>query len=90
MENLWTKAHQFILDCKIGDYYMSGGDKVSCIKRTPMRIYFSNGYCITIKKSKYGFYHLVGKRVDQILRDIEGYLIFLIHLNTPPNSLRSI
>lgn len=79
MENLWIKSHETILDMKVGDFYLSGGRKVSVIKRTPMRIHFSNGDIVTIKKSKFGFYHLVGKNVNQILRDMEGYFVFLKH-----------
>lgn len=79
MKNLWTKAHQFILDSQIGDYYMDGEKKVSVVKRSPKRIYFSNGELVSIKKSDYGFYYLSGKSVNQILRDIEGYFIYLIH-----------
>lgn len=79
MENLWTKAHKFILDSKVGDFYMEGDKKVSVVRRSPKRIYFSNGELVTIRKSECGFYHLVGRRVDQILRDIEGYFIFLKH-----------
>lgn len=79
MENLWTKANHTLVTMKVGDFYLSGGKKVSVIKRTPMRVYFSNGDIVTIKKSKFGFYYLVGKNVNQILRDIEGYFLFLIH-----------
>ena len=82
MENLWTKAHQFIFDCNIGDYYMEGDKKVSVVKRSPKRIYFSNGKLITIKKSQYGFFYLVGRNINQILRDIEGYFIYQIHSST--------
>jgi hypothetical protein len=78
MENLWTKAHQFILDCNITDYYMVGDKKVSVVRRSPKRIYFSNGELITIKKSQYGFFYLRGRNIDQILRDIEGYFIYQI------------
>ena len=78
MENLWTKAHQFILDSKVGDFYSSGGEVVSVIRRTPKRIYFSNGKVVTISKYD-NFFHLTGKSVMQILRDIEGYLVFLKH-----------
>lgn len=80
MENLWTKAHKFILDSKVGDFYLSGGDKVSVIKRTPKKIHFSNGNTVTITKSKFGFFHLTGRKVDQILRDIEGYFLYLVHV----------
>lgn len=80
MENLWTKAHQFILDSKIGDFYMEGDKKVSVVRRSPKRIYFSNGELITLKKSKSGeFFYLSGRNVDQVLRDVEGYLLYKIH-----------
>lgn len=79
MENLWMKSHHIILDMKVGDFYHSGGQQVTVTRRTPNRIYFSNGNIVTIKKSHYGFTHLVGKNVNQILRDIEGYLVFLKH-----------
>ena len=80
MENLWTKAHKFILDSKIGDHYHVGDDMIQVVKRSPKRIHFSNGDLITVKKSKDGnFYYLSGKNVNQILRDIEGYFVYLIH-----------
>jgi len=80
MENLWTKAHQFILDSKEGDFYMVGDKKVSVVRRSPKRIYFSNGELVTIKESKGGdFFYLYGRNVNQVLRDIEGYLLYLIH-----------
>ncbi len=80
MENLWIKSHEFILDSKIGDFYMVGDNKVSVVRRSPKRIYFSNGELVTIKKSKDGnFNYLSGRNVDQILRDIEGYFVYLIH-----------
>jgi len=77
MENLWIKSHQFILDCNVGDHYMNGSNKVSVVRRSPKRIYFSNGELISIKKSQHGFYHLSGRNVNQVLRDIEGYFLFL-------------
>ena len=79
MENLWTKSHKFILDSKVGDFYLSGSERISVIRRTPRKIHFSNGNTITISKSKFGFFHLTGKKVDQTLRDIEGYFLYLIH-----------
>jgi hypothetical protein len=80
MENLWDKAHKFILNSEVGDTYHTGGNEIKVIKRTPRRIYFSNGNIITIQKSKSKkFYFLNGKKVNQILRDIEGYLLFQIH-----------
>jgi hypothetical protein len=80
MENLWHKAHQFIIDSKVGDFYLKGDEKVSVIKRSAKRVHFSDGQIITITKSKtYGFEYFVGKKVNQILRDIEGYFVYLIH-----------
>lgn len=80
MENLWNKAHHFILNAKEGDYYLQGDKKISVVRRSPKRIYFSNGELITIKKSKYDFYFLSGRNLDNVLRDIEGYFIYLNHL----------
>ena len=79
MENLWIKSHQFILDSKIGDFYMQGDHKVSVVRRSPKRIYFSNGDLVTLKDSKAGFHYLTGRNINQILRDIEGYLLYKIH-----------
>ena len=79
MENLWTKAHHFILDSKVGDFYMQGDKKVSVVRRSPKRIYFSNGELVSIKNSKYDFFYLSGRNVDNVLRDIEGYFIYKIH-----------
>jgi hypothetical protein len=80
MDNLWTKAHQFILDCKEGDFYMEGDKKISVVRRSPKRIYFSNGELVTVKESKSGgFFYLNGRNVNQVLRDIEGYLLYLVH-----------
>ena len=68
------------MNSKVGDHYYSGGNKISVIKRTPRRIHFDNGNVVTIQKSKSGkFFYFNGKKVDQILRDIEGYLLYLIH-----------
>jgi hypothetical protein len=79
MENLWTKAHHFIFDSKVGDFYMQGDKKVSVVRRSPKRIYFSNGELVSIKNSKYDFFYLSGRNVDNVLRDIEGYFIYKIH-----------
>jgi len=78
MENMWIKSHQFLLDMSVGDFYLSGGVKHSVIKRTKKKIWFDNGYFVQLTKSKeYGFLYLKGKNVNQILRDIEGYLIYM-------------
>lgn len=81
MENLWNRANYTLVNMRVGDFYLTGEGEISVVKRTRMRVYFSNGDIVTITKSKYGFYHLVGKRVDQILRDIEGYLCYKIHVS---------
>lgn len=80
MENLWMRAHEMLLNSNVGKLYASGGIVVSVIRRTPRRIYLSNGKIITIQKSKDGtFLFLNGKNVNQILRDIEGFLLYCKH-----------
>ena len=78
-EDLWLKSHQFILNSNVNDFYESGGYRNVVVKRTARKIHFSNGDVVTISKSKYGFFHLTGKNVNQIIRDIEGYLLLLKH-----------
>lgn len=79
MKDLWLSAHEFIISSKVGDYYEVGNNKIVITKRTSNRIYFSNGNIVTIKSSQYGFKYLVGKNVMNILRDIEGYMVYKIH-----------
>lgn len=84
---LWNKAHIELYNSKEGD---SWGD-IKVVKRTPKKIYLESGLVITIKNSKFGFNYLSSKSlkrgnrsypmVDQILRDIEGYLLYKIHAN---------
>jgi hypothetical protein len=91
MENLWTKSHQFILDCKEGDFYMEGEKKISVVRRSPKRIYFSNGELVTIKESgDGGFFYLGGRNVNQVLRDIEGFFVMLKHDYCEYSGLRSV
>jgi hypothetical protein len=78
MENLWLKSHHIILNMKVGDFFITGGRNMCVIKRTEKRIFFSNGDCITIRKCD-NFYYLSGKNVSQILRDIEGFLVYQKH-----------
>ena len=80
MENYWIKSHITLLEMKVGDYYLSGGNKMIITKKTKRRIYFSDGSLVTIKKLN-DFFYLNGKNINQILRDIEGYLIYKIHSN---------
>lgn len=85
MDNLWTKAHIFLMELKVGEGYSSGGVDVSVTKRTETKIHLSNKVIVSFKK--YGnFIYLDSKSiirnnkpsplVNQILRDIEGYLIY--------------
>lgn len=78
MKNLWNESHKFILNAKVGDFYLTGDKKIYVTKRTPNRIYFSNKNLVTIKKTS-NFYYLSGKNVNQILRDIEGFFLYSIH-----------
>ena len=86
---MWIKANNFLFDMKVGDYYLtSPTNKVECVKRTPKKIYLSNNVIISIKQLN-GYFYLDSKSVvrhnksypivNQILRDIEGFLIYKIH-----------
>jgi hypothetical protein len=79
MDNLWGEAHRFLLFGEVGHYYRTGDSYVHIVKRTPQRIYLSNGSVVSLGKSKSGFFYFKGNKVNQILRDIEGYLLFLKH-----------
>lgn len=89
MMDLNLQANLFLYEGKVGDYYLSGGKKVEITKRTNKRIYLSSGVIINIKKLTNNFIYLDSKSVirnnrsypivHQILRDIEGYLLYRIH-----------
>jgi len=82
MENMWVKSHQFLLNMSVGDFYLSGGKKYTVVKKTKKKIWFDNGDFVQLTKSKeYGFLYLKGKNVNQILRDIEGYLVYMNLVN---------
>jgi hypothetical protein len=51
MEDLWLKAHKFILDGKVGDFYLVGEEKIEIVKTTKSKIYFSNNKIVTIRKN---------------------------------------
>jgi len=74
--DMWVESHKFLQNMKVNDSYFSGGNECKVIRKTKKRIHFSNGNCITIKNAG-NFYYLSGKNIIQILRDIEGYLIYL-------------
>jgi hypothetical protein len=79
----WIEAHKFILNMSVGDHYIDGTGDVFLIKKTKTRWYFSNGQIIHRKlyPNKSDVYYLGGKSVNQILRNIEGYLIYKIQSN---------
>lgn len=87
--DLNLKANLFLYEGKVGDYYLSGGKKVEITKRTNKRIYLSSGFIISIKKLNNNLIYLDSKSVirnnksypilHQVLRDIEGYLLYRIH-----------
>jgi hypothetical protein len=84
--NLNLQANLFVYEAKVGDFYLSGGDKVEVLKRTEKRIHFSNGVIVTIKTLPNGMIYLTSKSVvrnnksypvvGQMIRDIEGYLTY--------------
>lgn len=87
--DLNLQANLFLYNGKVGDYYLSGEKKVEIIKRTNKRIYLSSGVIISIKKLTKNLIYLDSKSVirnnrsypivHQVLRDIEGYLLYRIH-----------
>jgi hypothetical protein len=87
--DLNLQANLFIYNAKVGDSYLSGGNKVEVTKRTEKRIHFSNGVIVSIKTLPNGMQYLTSKSVvrknksypvvGQMIRDIEGYLLYLIH-----------
>ena len=89
--DLNVEANRFIYGAKVGDYYMVGNNKIEVVKRTPKKIYFSNDVTISIRTLSNGNTYLSSKSivshnkrymvVDQMIRDIEGYLIYKIHSN---------
>jgi hypothetical protein len=84
--NLNLQANLFVYEAKVGDFYLSGGDKVEVLKRTEKRIYFSNNVIVSIKTLPNKMIYLTSKSVvrnnksypivGQMIRDIEGYLIY--------------
>jgi len=90
--DLNVEANRFIYDSKVGDFYMLGTIKKEVVKRTPNRIHFSDGFIVSIKTLNNGFKYLTSKSVVtkhksyplvyQVIRDIEGYLLYKIHANS--------
>ncbi len=86
-----VEANRFMYGSKVGDFYMVGQEKVEVVKRTHKRIHFSNGAIVSIKTLSNGMKYLSSRSVvrhnksypivNQMIRDIEGYLIYKIHSN---------
>lgn len=89
----YTKAHLFLFYLKEGKGYKTSTEaKVCCVKRTKKKIVLSNGVIVHLKE-KNGMKYLATASIargykryeylNQILRDIEGFLIYKIHANVP-------
>ena len=62
MEDLFLKAQKFVINMKVGDFYMaSKDDKVECIKRDKNKIHLSNGVNIRFQKNKFDIFLFVAK-----------------------------
>jgi hypothetical protein len=69
-------AEKFLLSLNVGEGY----NDIVVTKRTNKRIYFNNGRIVHIKDSgEFKYLDAKGNTINQILRDIEGYIIYLIH-----------
>lgn len=84
---MWKEAHEYLLELKVGEGY----NDVVVTKRTENKIHLSNGVTVSIKKHGNGFLYLGSRSVrrgnrsyplvNQVLRDIEGWLIMKLHSN---------
>ncbi len=91
MRDLWYEANLFLYNMNVGDYYLVGNKRVECIERKNNKIKLSNGIVVRLQKLKdtNSFYLASNKKVkkgtrtydyvNQILRDVEGYLLYKIH-----------
>jgi hypothetical protein len=69
-------SEKFLLSLNVGEGY----NDIVVTKKTKKRIYLSNGKIVTIKNNG-GFLYLDSAKngINQILRDIEGFLIYKIY-----------
>jgi len=72
----FRESEKFLLSLKVGEGY----NDIVVTKKTKKRIHLSNGKIVNIKNGD-GFLYLssVKNGINQILRDIEGFLIYKIH-----------
>jgi hypothetical protein len=69
-------SEKFLLSLNVGEGY----NDIVVTKKTKKRIHLSNGKIVNIKNGD-GFLYLSSAKngINQILRDIEGFLIYKIH-----------
>lgn len=73
MNQMWIEAQRYIFDLEVGNGY----NDVTLVKRTKKRLNFSNGNIVHIKKLGNLFYlDARGNTINQIVRDVEGYLVY--------------
>jgi len=70
----FRESEKYLLVLGIGGGY----NNIVVIKRSNKRIYLSDGSIVHIKDCG-KFKYLDGRNINQILRDIEGYLVYLIN-----------
>ena len=69
-------AEKFLLSLNVGEGY----NDVIVTKKTKKRIHLSNGKIVSIKNGgNFLYLHSAKNGIGQILRDIEGFLIYKIH-----------
>lgn len=88
--DLNLNSNLFLFNSKVGDYYYTGEHKIGVTKRTKTKIYLSSGVIVNIKTLSGGSKFLDSRSVirnkksypviHQVLRDIEGYLVYQIHI----------
>lgn len=97
MNDTWGLSHRFILSLKEGDTFFLGEKEHKVIKITSSKITLLIGedkFNILLKKCN-DFFYLHSKSVksgnrsypliNQLLRDIEGYIIYLTHVRIMGN-----
>jgi hypothetical protein len=72
----FRESEKFLLSLNVGEGY----NDIIVTKKTKKRIHLSNGKIVTIKNGGDFLYLDSAKNgIKQILRDIQGYLIYKIH-----------
>ena len=72
----FRESEKFLLSLKVGEGY----NDIVVTKKTKKRIHLSNGKIVSIKNGGDFLYLSSAKNgIGQILRDIEGFLIYKIH-----------